>query len=71
MWQDSFAPPSNSKKNKAYLIDYYKAKTEEEKVKAVAEYSEKVLNMTADVEVDDRRDYKTDRVESPLLSKYC
>ncbi len=58
-------------KNKAYLTDYYKAKTEDEKVKAVAEYSEKVLNMTAKVEVDNRREYKPDQVESPLLSKYC
>ena len=57
-------------KNKAYLTNNYKAKTKDEKVKAVAEYAEKVLDMTADVEVDNRREYKPVRVESPLLSKY-
>ena len=58
-------------KNKVYLTDYYKVKMEEEKVKAVAEYANKVLDMTAEVEVDNRRDHKSDPVESPLFSKYC
>ena len=39
-------------KDKAYLEKYYKAKTEEEKVVAVSEYAENVLDMTADVDVD-------------------
>jgi len=58
-------------KDKAYLEKYHRAKTEEEKVAAVSEYAEKVLDMTADVDVDDDPEYKADRTKSPLLSKYC
>ena len=40
-------------KNKAYLPDFYKAKTEREKVKVVEDYAKDVLGMTADVKIDE------------------
>ena len=40
-------------KNKAYLPDFYKAKSERAKVKVVEDYAKDVLGMTADVKIDE------------------
>eukprot|EP00984_Skeletonema_dohrnii_P028593 scaffold18649_cov118-Skeletonema_dohrnii-CCMP3373.AAC.1 len=37
-------------KNKSYLYDFYRAKTEEEKAKIMEKYATTVLDMTSDVE---------------------
>ena len=39
-------------KNKAYLNDFYRAKTEEEKIEVLNQYTTNVLDMTADIELD-------------------
>lgn len=57
--------------DQAYLADYYKAKSKCEKAEVVAEYAERVLDMTADVEVNDDPTYRESKTESPLLTRYC
>lgn len=39
-------------KDKAYLHDFYRAKTETEKIRVIQEYAEEHLDMTADVQLD-------------------
>lgn len=59
-------------KNKSYLYDFYRAKTEEEKAKIMEKYATNVLDMTSDVAVDE--DHKTDTSAesvSPLKSRFC
>ena len=58
-------------KDKAYLKDYYTAKTDEEKARVVSDYAETMLDMTADVDADDSKEYRESRNESPLLKRYC
>lgn len=48
-------------KNKSYLYDFYRAKSEEEKAAVMERYATTVLDMTADVDVDEDPDYKTDK----------
>ena len=42
-------------KDRAYLDDFYRAKSEEEKIKVVQDYAERILDMTADVKFDESR----------------
>jgi hypothetical protein len=42
-------------KDRAYLDDFYRAESEEEKVKIVQDYAERMLDMTADVKLDETR----------------
>jgi hypothetical protein len=45
-------------KDKAYLNDFYKAKTMEDKAIVVDKYSREKLDMVADIDIkDDDRDY--------------
>lgn len=57
--------------DQAYLQDYYKAKTGTEKAEVVAEYAERVLDMTADVDVTDDPEYRESKIDSPLKTRYC
>ena len=54
--------------DQAYLKEYYEANTSREKAQVVGQYGERVLDMTADVDVDDNPDYKESRIDSPLLT---
>ena len=60
-------------KDKAYLHAFHNAKTEELKVKAIQDYAEKYLEMTADVEIDNEHDKfaQNDVTSSPLGTRYC
>ena len=42
-------------KNRAYLDDFYRAESEEQKVQVVQDYAERMLDMTADVKLDESR----------------
>ena len=42
-------------KDRAYLDDFYRADSEEEKIKIVQDYAEGILDMTADVKFDESR----------------
>lgn len=58
-------------KDKSYLYDFYRAKSEEEKAKVMEKYATNVLNMTADVDVDEN--HKTDTAEdsvTPLRRRF-
>lgn len=56
--------------DQTYLKKYYNAKTKEEKAEVVAAYAESVLDMTADVDVNDDPKYREDHVDSPLNQRY-
>ena len=59
-------------KNKSYLYDFYRAKTEEDKSKIMEKYATEVLGMTSDVDVDET--HETDRSAdsiSPLKARFC
>ena len=60
-------------KDKSYLVDFHKAPTEDEKVKVLEEYAEQVLDMTADVDIDDnyKAETRPDSNSSPLGRRYC
>lgn len=56
-------------KDRAYLDDFYNATTESEKIKVLESYATEKLDMTADVQVDEKT--RMDRSKSPLASRYC
>ena len=59
-------------KNKAYLKDFYKAKSMEDKAAVVDKYAREKLDMTADVNIkDDDRNYFPVHSQSPLSRKFC
>ena len=59
-------------KNKAYLKDFYKAKSMEDKAAVVGKYAKEKLDMTADVNIkDDDRNYFPVHSQSPLSRKFC
>ena len=60
-------------KDQAYLKEYFHAKGQYEKDQVISQYARKVLDMTADVEIEDYVDekYKANRTNSPLLRRYC
>jgi hypothetical protein len=59
-------------KDKSYLYDFYRAKTEEEKAKVMETYATNVLDMTADIDVDEN--HMSDRSPdsaNPLRIRFC
>ena len=59
-------------KDKSYLYDFYRAKTEEKKAKVMEKYATNVMNMTADVDVAEKHvtDTAADSI-SPLKRRFC
>lgn len=58
-------------KNRAYLDDFYKAKTEEEKISVIEDYAVEKLNMTANHRVNDNlKDYRANPLTSPLKRRF-
>ena len=57
--------------DKAYLQDFYKATTLEEKARVLNDYAIKHLDMTADTNVIDNRDYLPTYSSSPLARRFC
>jgi len=58
-------------KDKAYLHDFYRATTLQEKAKVLNDYAIKHLDMTADSKVVDNPDYHPNYSASPLTRRYC
>ena len=60
-------------KDRAYLDDFYRAKTLGEKTIVLEKYAKEHLDMTADVNIgnDEDRNYYPKHGESPLSTKYC
>jgi hypothetical protein len=59
-------------KDKAYLNDFYKAKTMEDKAIVVDKYAREKLDMVADINIKDyNRNYFPVHPESPLSRKFC
>ncbi len=59
-------------KDKAYLNNFYKAKTMEDKAKVVDKYEREKLDMVANNDMKDYdRDYFPKHPESPLSRKFC
>lgn len=59
-------------KDKSYMIEFHKAKSEDKKVEVLERYAENVLNMTADVDVDDKHVTDIDEdSKSPLRHRFC
>lgn len=58
-------------RNKSYLYDFYRARSEQEKARVLEEYALNVLDMTADVEVNEnhKSDTSSDSI-SPLKTRY-
>ena len=59
-------------KDKSYMYDFYRAKTEEEKAKVMETYATNVLDMTADIAVNEN--HKPDRTPdsaNPLRIRFC
>ena len=57
--------------DKAYLRDFYRASTNEEKADVLEKYARETLDMTADVKINDDRLRKPDYLNSPLGKRYC
>ena len=58
-------------KDRAYLDDFYKADTMEDKAIVVDQYARGYLDMTADVDIkDDNPPYFPPHPQSPLARKY-
>ncbi len=57
--------------DKAYLQDFYKATTLEEKARVLNDYAIKHLDMTADTNVNDNRDYLPTYSSSLLARRFC
>jgi len=59
-------------KDRAYLDNFYRAKTMEDKAAVVDKYAREHLDMTADVDIkDDDTTYYPPHPESPLSRKFC
>ncbi len=59
-------------KHKAYLNDFYKANTMEDKAIVVDKYAREKLDMVANIDIkDDNRNYFPIHPESPLSRKFC
>jgi hypothetical protein len=58
-------------RDKAYLWAFYQARTSEEKAEVLDKYAQEVLDMTADVNVNDGPQRKPDYANSPLGKRYC
>jgi hypothetical protein len=57
-------------KDRAYLQDFFKASSLEEKAKVLNNYATKHLNMTADAKVSNNLDYCPNYLTSPLAKRY-
>ncbi len=57
-------------KNRAYLQDFFKVSTLEEKAILLNNHATKHLNMTADAKVSDNIDYRPNYSTSPLAKRY-
>ncbi len=58
-------------KDRAYLQDFYRATSLDEKAKVLNEYAIKHLDMTADAKVIDDQDYRPNYLPLPLARRYC
>jgi hypothetical protein len=58
-------------KDRAYLQDFYKTKTLEEKAEVLNKYAVNHLDMTADANVIDNLDYCPNYSTSPLATRFC
>ena len=59
-------------KDRAYLNDFYKAKTMEDKAAVVDNYAREHLDMTADIDImDNDRKYYPLHPKPPLSKKFC
>ena len=59
-------------RDKAYLNNFYKAKTMSNKATVVDKYAREKLDMTADIDIkDDNKNYFPVHTKSPLSSKFC
>ena len=58
-------------KDRAYLQDFYRASTLEDKAEVLNSYAIKHLDMTADAKVSDNLDYRPNYSYSPLATRYC
>ena len=58
--------------DRAYLDDFYHAKTLEDRTAVIEKYAKEHLDMTADINImDNDRSYYPPHPESPLTRKYC
>jgi hypothetical protein len=57
-------------KNKAYLQEFYNASLLHQKAEVLYNYAIHHLDMTADVKVNDNRDYRPDYLTPPLTRRY-
>jgi len=58
--------------DRAYLDDFYHAKTLEDRTAVIEKYAKEHLDMTADINImDNDRSYYPPHPESPLTQKYC
>jgi hypothetical protein len=57
-------------KNKAYLQEFYNASSLQQKTEVLNKYAINHLDMTADVKVNDNKDYRPDYLTSPLTRRY-
>jgi hypothetical protein len=58
------------RKDRAYLQDFFKASTLEEKAKVLNNYATKHLDMTANAKVSESIDYRPNYSTSPLAKRY-
>ena len=58
-------------KDRAYLQDFYRATTLEDKAEVLNSYAIKHLDMTADAKVSNNLDYRPNYSYSPLATRYC
>jgi len=59
-------------KDRAYLDDFYRARTMKDKAAVVDKYAREHLDMTADIHIkDDDRKYYPPHPTSPLAKKFC
>ena len=58
-------------RDKAYLREFYQARTPEEKADVLDKYAQENLDMAADVHIDDDPKRKPDYESSPLGKRYC
>ena len=57
-------------KNKAYLLDFYKAETEEDKILVMQNYAEEHLGLTANIELDDKHQKFNAEVRSESITTH-
>ena len=58
-------------KDRAYLDDFYRAETLNAKADIVNKYAREVLDMTADININEDPKHRALRTSSPFLYKFC